>query len=62
MQCAVVKYHIHADHALLSKLWYSVLNLYSFYDPLLTVNGDAILCVGQDTKSDLMFKILGRQL
>ena len=35
---------------------------YSFYDPLLTVNGDAILCVGQDTKSDFMFKILGRQL
>ena len=31
-------------------------------DPLLTVNGDAILCVGQDTKSDFMFKILGRQL
>ena len=35
---------------------------YSFYDPLLTVNGDTILCVGQDTKSDFMFKILGRQL
>ena len=35
---------------------------YSFYDPLLTVNGDIILCVGQDTKSDFMFKILGRQL
>ena len=28
------------------------------------MNGDAILCVGQDTKSDFMFKILklGRQL
>ena len=28
---------------------------YSFYDPVLTVNADAILCVGQDTKSDFMF-------
>ena len=35
---------------------------HSFYDPPLTVNGDAILCVGQDPKSDFMFKILGRQL
>ena len=35
---------------------------YSFYDPLLTVNDDAILCVGQDTKSDFMFKMLGRQI
>ena len=35
---------------------------YSFYDPLLTVNDDAILCVGLDTKSDFMFKMLGRQL
>ena len=26
------------------------------------MNGDAILCVGQDTKPDFMFKILGRQL
>ena len=34
---------------------------YSFYDPLLTVNGDAILCVGQDTKSDFMLKIPCRQ-
>ena len=34
----------------------------SLNDPLLTVNSDAILCVGQDTKSDFMFKILGRQL
>ena len=25
---------------------------HSFYDPLLTVNDDAILCVGLDTKSD----------
>ena len=32
----------------------------STYDPLLTVNGDAILCVGQDTKSDFMFKILSK--
>ena len=35
---------------------------YSFYDPLLTVNDDAIMCVGLDTKSDFMFKMLGRQL
>ena len=35
---------------------------YSFYDPLLTVNDDAILCIGLDTKSDFMFKMLGRQL
>ena len=35
---------------------------YSFYDPLLTVNEDAILCVGLDTKSDFMFKMLGSQL
>ena len=35
---------------------------YSFYNPLLTVNDDVILCVSQDTKSDFMFKILGRQL
>ena len=35
---------------------------YSFYDPLLTVNDLAILCVGLDTKSDFMFKMLGRQL
>ena len=35
---------------------------YSFYDPLLTVNDDAILCVGLDTKSDFMFKMHGRQL
>ena len=35
---------------------------FSFYDPLLTVNDDAILCVGQDTKSDFMFKMLGRQI
>ena len=34
----------------------------SFSGPLLTVNVNAILCVGQDTKSDFMFKILGRQL
>ena len=26
------------------------------------MNGDAIFCAGQDTKSDFMFKILGRQL
>ena len=26
------------------------------------MNDDAILCVGQDTKSDFMFKMLGRQL
>ena len=37
-------------------------SMYSFYDPLLTVNDDAILCVGLDTKSDFMFKMLGRQL
>ena len=37
---------------------------YSFYDPLLTVNDDAILCIGHglDTKCDFMFKMLGRQL
>ena len=35
---------------------------YSVDDAVLTVNGDASLCVGQDTKSDFMFKILGRQL
>ena len=35
---------------------------YSFYDPLLTVNDDAILCVDLNTKSDFMFKMLGRQL
>ena len=26
------------------------------------MNDDAILCVGQDTKSDFMFKMLGRQI
>ena len=34
----------------------------SFYDPLLTEIEDAILCIGVDTKSGFMFKMLGRQL
>ena len=37
---------------------------YSFYDPLLTVNGNmqSFVLTLKDIKSDFMLKILGRQL
>ena len=37
-------------------------DIHSMILELLTVNDDAILCVGLDTKSDFMFKMLGRQI
>ena len=42
---------------------FKIVHIHSIeYDPLLTVNDDAILCIGQDPKSDFLFKLLGRQL